>query len=409
MKCCRNKEFTNFFCVSCAGVFHPSCMERCKDVIRLGGYRIYCSTECQSKADGDEQRDNDYTEKINALKKEISEKNTYIKRLKRGTQDFADDVSEAETKLNAQLAEQRNRIAELTVKMDLQKNLKSNLEEKIKESDKIVNKLETRIHDLTDVNKQMIDSIAVLEEENICNEKEVKKLQQQLEAYIFSSNKTSATCNGQSSNSPSTLIPKPQFLIMGDENARGLISIFKRLTSNKYDINCQWSNRKMFFDDRIEQCEELIKNFSKNDFILLFTGCFNAIKGKPIESERLYRFLKTTSKTNLLVCGPPLQIDRPILNGIIQQYDFQLQVILRNFKNTHFISSRVTSENGMMNYFERNELAQLIYYTMTKLAEQCNAESTYQQGNCSNDRNISVSLYQELNGTSNFSIPSINS
>lgn len=370
LKCCKNKEFSNFCCISCMGIFHPSCMERNKDVLRLGGYRIYCSAQCQLKAEADEQCDtkrleeiDDLKKELNVLRKELSEKDIFIKRLKRRSQVFADEVSEAEDKLNAQLTEQSNRIAELTTEITRLNRIKSELITKI-ESDESVTQLNNNIRDLTDTNRQMITSISVLEEENAAYFAEIKQLKQQLDTIERNSKAAKNPPVFENLINISTQkICKPQILLVGDKNVRGLLSIFKRLTEKKYDINCQMYDN-VLFEDRIKACGELIKNFTKNDFVVLFTGVLDAVKGKSIKSASLLRLLEVSCGTNLFVCGPPLQTNRPILNRIIQQNDFQLQSLLRCYQHSHFIASRVVSPNGALNYSEKGELAQLIYNIM---------------------------------------------
>lgn len=95
-KCCKNKDFSNFICVACNSVFHPSCMERMTDIVKVSGFRILCSESCQNIFNEKDHMEDEKSEKIDALVKELKEKDTYIKRLKRNSQTFENDVTEAE-------------------------------------------------------------------------------------------------------------------------------------------------------------------------------------------------------------------------------------------------------------------------------------------------------------------------
>jgi hypothetical protein len=111
-KCCRNKDFANFICIVCCNVFHPSCIERLPNVVKLGGFKIFCSLECKLNQDDRCKQLDSLNAQIVNLQKEISNKNTYIAKLeedcrkcnnvdKSHNQDFVDATLMYEDRIKA--------------------------------------------------------------------------------------------------------------------------------------------------------------------------------------------------------------------------------------------------------------------------------------------------------------------
>lgn len=95
-KCCGSKEFRNYCCVTCTNIFHPSCLERYSGWLVVGGFKIFCSHDCQKKhLDNEEDRSKMKLE-LDRLTTEIAQRDMSITRLKRSTKDFEDELFQSE-------------------------------------------------------------------------------------------------------------------------------------------------------------------------------------------------------------------------------------------------------------------------------------------------------------------------
>lgn len=282
----------------------------------------------------------------------------HILRLQRNTQDFEEDVFRAEKDLEKQINEQRKKITDLS-KETLELTQKNN--ELLRDSNELEKKiltLEKNLTDITKLNNEMLSSIKTLSTDNEALMNQLKIATKELFECNTRKQLQNVIVNEDIEETQAMAGKKPQVLIIGDENARGLISLFKYLTNKEYDVNCQWS-RRLLFDDHIKHCLRMIRRFTKEDCVILFTGVTNALKGKPVISELLLTLLHNSANTNLFICGPPFQNNRPILNKLIQQNDFKLSECIRRFSHSYFIPSRVTSRHGLLTYYEKKRTASI--------------------------------------------------
>lgn len=398
LKCCRSKDFANFCCITCSSIFHPSCLERYKEVVKLGGYRIYCSSECQKRAIDDEERVGALLEEIERLKREIEGRDHCIKRLDRRSREFEDEVSEAEEKYNQQVLEMRDKIARLNRELSelRQKNLE--LQGMVQDDKLLVTKLESDIKEISSINENMLISIRTLESENDVYRAEIKDLKQSIEASLLIcpphrvsgdglqlstednsdlllKNDSNSTGDRQNQNEnfadPNTdpsgsnacsdrpLLRRPQLLIMGGEDAVGLLSLFRRYTNYSCDINCQTNVRDI--NDRIQRCIGLSRGFNEIDSVVLLIGSGDVKKGRMI-GDSLQSLLEKCSGCNLFIVGPTLWTNRSILNKEIQRHDVILQNYIQQWPKVHYLPSRSRTPNGRLNYSTKVKLAELLSY-----------------------------------------------
>ncbi|KAG5880052.1 hypothetical protein JTB14_022700 [Gonioctena quinquepunctata] len=100
LKCCK-KKFGNQFCIVCHNVYHPSCKDGKKTWKDIGDNRILCSKDCQKRKADDETSEHQtilLKEEIIKSKKDNMEKNEFIKRQKRISKNFGDDIFDAENR-----------------------------------------------------------------------------------------------------------------------------------------------------------------------------------------------------------------------------------------------------------------------------------------------------------------------
>lgn len=177
-KCCSRKEFSNFICVVCYNVFHNSCLERKSDVIKMGGYKILCSSNCQHNNQLSEEQEANYKETIRKLQIEVAQREDSLKRLKRNSKVFEDEIMETEQGYVNTIEEQKLRIIQLKNEILLLNANNEKLKADIESRAEQILQLEKQIKDLNDMSKSMISTIRMLENESKQHLDELTKIQQ---------------------------------------------------------------------------------------------------------------------------------------------------------------------------------------------------------------------------------------
>ncbi|CAG9824527.1 unnamed protein product [Phaedon cochleariae] len=214
-KCCKNKEFSNLCCIKCLDVYHPSCIDRKKYSKQLGGHKIYCSESCE-KLDAEEKRHKDILQGINSKLKqenhekmmfiekleiqsmerveelqltidkltvEIKEKDTYIKRIQRRTQDFESEIAEQENRDDRIFKEQMDKMTKLNTELKNLKQKEYMYEEEIETKTLMVRTLENDIKELNILSRNMVETIRIIELQNERYCKELTELSKELNQY----------------------------------------------------------------------------------------------------------------------------------------------------------------------------------------------------------------------------------
>ncbi|KAG5872820.1 hypothetical protein JTB14_018051 [Gonioctena quinquepunctata] len=165
-KCC-GKDFRNLTCVVCHNVFHPSCN---KNVFKLEQHKIICSTDCQTFKEHDEMKSQTLTDELSKLQTLLEEKESYLGRLKRSSQNFEVSVIEAETELLERIDNQLKLIDELNTKITTLKKGIENLLQGTKDKQEAIIKLENDLTELNEINRNMIASIESRNENKVNTE-----------------------------------------------------------------------------------------------------------------------------------------------------------------------------------------------------------------------------------------------
>ncbi|CAG9762550.1 unnamed protein product [Ceutorhynchus assimilis] len=100
-KCCKGKEHSNWFCLSCKNIFHRSCWERRSNYETVTGNFILCSKLCVDRAAGDESIldptvYDEFKSLLRSLEIDSRNKDVHIEKLKRNSVSFYDDAEQAE-------------------------------------------------------------------------------------------------------------------------------------------------------------------------------------------------------------------------------------------------------------------------------------------------------------------------
>lgn len=175
-KCCKNKLFSNYCCIECNSIFHPSCMDRCQQAIKLGGYKILCSLICQTNSNERDDGRAAFQQEIESLQQEIRDKDRYLDRLKRNSRVFEDEVSDAEKSFALQLERINQRNSTLEDEIKEVRSQAENLTVELKSAMDLNQILEEKMRELTTLNRNMVTTIATLENDNQAYLIEVKEL-----------------------------------------------------------------------------------------------------------------------------------------------------------------------------------------------------------------------------------------
>lgn len=398
-------------------------MERCPEVVRLGGYRILCSSACQTSHNDQNGTESLYTNKIMLLENELLGKNNLIKRLKRNSQVFEDSVTESENKLVSQIELLTKHNDSLANEVKGLRKKESTLSSELENWVTVKQKLNRNIQELTDLNNNLRTTVETLEIENVAFSNDLKELRQKLDelqkpvdardcgsqtvpsSSVWQSGEdppsghgSTTTSNVQTkpSTSKSCAMSKRQTLVIGDENVRGFTYLIKQFSQHKFDVNCQWQ-RRITISEIISLCSLYSKNFTRNDFVVVFLGSEHAIKGITLRGDDVKNLFRSCEHTNLILIGPPLHLNRPVLNRIIEEHN---TVIVKNLdisnQRVYFLPLLCYTSYGYLNYSDKSNL---VSYLCARLqaATICKDDRVD-----ISDRNVSGSLQTDKVNDSNF-------
>nr|CAI5840253.1 unnamed protein product [Callosobruchus analis] len=185
-------------CVECLGIYHGSCAARMKKIKQIEGYKIFCSKNCEQKYNGRsseheivlahneslkrtlkekeeefENLDISYMEehhkiadKISFLNTEVSDRECYIRKLEKRLKDFEDEVTETEKRYVDDYNQQKSMIKKLYNKIEKLTAINQQLECKINNHIEEIQQQKKCNEDLMEINRSMVTSIRLLENEN---------------------------------------------------------------------------------------------------------------------------------------------------------------------------------------------------------------------------------------------------
>lgn len=257
-KCCRTKDVGKYICTVCLSVFHPSCLERDtkKSAVKLGGYRIFCSIECQTKHIEQEEREKGLLEVIDKLQTDLKEKDIHISRINRRTRDFEDEVADAEKGYLDVLEGNKRTISELEKRVGELKSRSELLHNENRANLLKIQELERNVTDLNIINRDMLTTIETLETENNVYATELTTLRESLQT-LSGGNLEPDFTGEREQNSVDThssalehaqSVPQNLFMlnqqregnkvvVYGDQSARGLsMALTRLLDAGKYRV-----------------------------------------------------------------------------------------------------------------------------------------------------------------------------
>lgn len=435
-RCCANKAHSYYCCVTCSHLFHPSCLDRdFTNHIKLGDHKIYCSKGCKRPPEKDDtldppfdeldrlQRENhllriQVTEKNNQLdlitsdkdeviqgleeqitemKSEIKCLQSAIKRDRRKTQEFEDDVFQAEKEILGKLNMKSVEVG------SLRDNIKSLKEERLaldltlqSHKDKM-SVLHRDIEDLTEINRAMITSIRALEAENSSYTNEIDVLKSQIASFSSGGGtqdlkRTAATTiqpmhsdhiQGQKQNvvqnqkkvKTTVDIPKKnKILILTDNFGKYMYNSLNFLLKNMFSIQvlCKPFAK---LSEVISGSDSTIEGLNKSDFVIVLAG----INNENISTKSLSSLANKCFYTNLIVCTIPINfnsttsktvraVNSKIFNCMLKLCYYSSNVKMLDLQDK-FKTNSFFSNNIFLNSRGKRLLAGFIYKAISEFSQ----------------------------------------
>lgn len=325
------------------------------------------------------------------LLNDINDKVAQINRLNQTAIDSEKTVFSTEQvyidKLNSQKEQITSLNKEIVSLLERNRNLALRIEDLEGKSAKMTRDLK----ELNTVKTEMLVSIETLSKDNETYINDLKKIN--LKLFESENDRLKQNCErcsshqeGQLSKPLSQLKPrvkKPQILIFGNKPCvAGTGRMIKELIGGAFDSNCQYME-KATIQDLVNTFLPLTKKFTKNDFIILFTGIENAVRGQSIDEACLRRLGEAAKMSNLIIIAPPFAANRHILNRFL--YDVNLSIykgVNSSTDNTLFLGFDIFTEQydrnryGHASYAAKQSVASCIADEITRWPKPVNHSTT---------------------------------
>lgn len=389
-KCCKNKEFSNLVCVSCHGIFHPSCLER-KNYKPIHGYKVYCSKKCEdsdkddklhkdlekkdkllkAKTEALEKLELEYEKNIVELQNEISllekdkrEREEHYKKERRRTLDFEDEVFQNEESFAKELKVKVDEIYELNKTLAELHSKKQILEDNVQGYLAEIINFQKKMDELCKLNSEMREKVRLSEKENIDLKNQIADLCRNIspcDEKGVTSEKTQDKDVMTTTTEQQTRRNRNKILLIGDENVKGMINLLKTHTKYSFDINSHHLKINSL-DDLLNNCLRYAKKFTENDYIITLLSPKISLQGKGVNCTSLRKLISACSTTNLIIIAPPFCKDRPVLNRFIEEDNMTIGVMMAAMKinRNYYFSMALTSDNGFISYDQKTSLVRNI-------------------------------------------------
>lgn len=326
-KCCKNKDFANYCCIVCLSVFHPACLDRNKSVVKLGAYKIYCSLECQSREETEREKVASYNAEIDRLKSECQDKDLLINQLKRQSQQFERDVVDTERSYTDSLTRQDEVISTLRKQLDEFKSKNSELLSEVENAKEIEDRIRKDLEEMTGVNRNMVESIRVLEQDNHFCAGELERVRDELaelrNGKVLAMDgccEVQTTRRGLNKNLGAQVetadvvvkqvVKGKRLLIVSDQSG---YKIRSKLSKHLPGFSIQSIVKPYaFYENVVEDVVNLSQQLGDDDCILVMAGVNNFAQKRYPSFRELNRRLKCITHTNVVLTSvlPPNNANR---------------------------------------------------------------------------------------------------
>lgn len=324
-----------------------------KEMKKLENYKIYCSEKCEKEHLHISQMENEITrlrgiiygkndiidqmktekdmveleltESLYELKNEMGEKEKFFNLQYKSHKDFEDMAFEMEQKLTNEALESKNKIISLQKKLNSIIEENESLEKRIKDFVEITNKLEQDLTHMIDLNKNMVSTIRLLEQEkevstnkekeckqkcrnngeSICrvSDNQVSDKEKANEVTVIISNdlvqKEKISKNGRNHCSETRQRNKSKLLLIGDETVKDLASYVNSFHDFKFTVEGV-SMPEVEVATLAKSIFKYSNNYGENDFIICMFKTINVSNYRHLNTA-LRHLLPLSRVTNLLI------------------------------------------------------------------------------------------------------------
>lgn len=368
-----------FFCKDCAKEREGATMKQLQRLTTENNNLKLELEKMETVLSGQRIENNDLIEENQNLTREGRNMEDCIKRMKRTTIDFEDEVFASEEYHAKKLETQKTEIYNISREnTELRKEI-SDLVNSVEEYKEKIKKLEADLETLISTKDDMLSTIKTLTEDNQAYMNDYKRSQQELfelKNGLFHkpevSNKTMQSdltyAEGNSTQnevrSSNTSVAKQQrqqgnnqqgqqerqhrrtsnsnnnnkqhnILIIGDSSIVDLYKALKKYESlEKYKI-ITFVKHNARLENITEDVCELTKDFDQMDYAIIGGGLQNAIMGGEIHASVFDRLSQISNLTNLIVLSVPLWGNRSVLNRFIDQINIGFYNFVRKLGSNH--------------------------------------------------------------------------
>lgn len=374
-KCCSNKSFFYYCCVTCSNIFHPSCLERdFRSHAKLSEQKIYCSTQCKRAYESDQgpnplsdvldkleleifflkiqltekndelervciEKDeiiHDLREEINEMQSDLNKLQHKIVRDRKKTLDFEDEVFESEKQLQSALNAKREEVVTLRNSLTEYTKEKSELIAKLELYKEKQTKFEKDLEDLNGINKSMIDSIRILELDNNSYYNEICLLKSEVNELT-----SKRVCFGASPHKEADIIitsPPRQdieetkegiqptnILLLGDQTVKHLSRPLRRSLGDNVFIQTI-TKPNASYRNILDNLPSLVKDFTENDYVIIGCGTNDLSVGKYPSIRFVHNIIKLCLNTNIVFLSCPVIVGRFYHN--VKYFNYKLGCFL---------------------------------------------------------------------------------
>lgn len=361
-------------------------------MVKLGGYRVYCSERCQRKDLGREEEEEVLLERLRKIEVECGEKDAFIEQLRVRSREFENEVVTAEEKYVRELVEQKDRIVGLKREMEALKMRNEELQREFGEKERLVQKLEIDVAELNSLCRDMVATVRTLEEENKLSLREleiVKKGVPGLPTEVIKSqsrpsNGDDLDCTGETPASvgpvrralptrgPNELLHNgghsKRLLILCDETGRTLGSVLRRRLSSAGIQVQTFLKPGGSYRHILEDLEGLTRSFGCDDHVVVVAGINDFKQGKYPSMRYINSRIKGALNTNIMLLSTPSKFSNKDKEKYACKFNFKLEKFL------NFVNNRV--ENRVSYLEVRNKMGYGLsnFAVSTKILNELNSK-----------------------------------
>lgn len=299
---------------------------------------------------GDQIRD--LQEEISRLLGEHAEKDKYISKQRRDTQDFRDEAVAAEQHYEDEMKRQKGIVTDLNKEIIMVIERNNVMSEEVSKMEIKINELENLISGLRETNQEMLTTIQTLTHENECNIETIKSTKYEL--FLLQQEKKSDSTDLEANNVEvdtemeegrqhgGVLVGEPEsdkstdraecvageiskrgrLLLLCDQMGYGLGKIL-RSKLNGYLVQVIIKPYACY-SGVVESVRQLTAEFTKDDTVVVLAGTNDFRNGKYPSFKELNDSIKHCTHTNIMLVAVPFISGEARLNRYIHKFNVGL-------------------------------------------------------------------------------------